>query len=213
MLSRVFSSTILGIDAYIVEAEAHLTGTKLPRFVAVGSPEGLVKESKKRVTAAIRNSGYFFPRKYITINLAPTDIRKEGFAFDLPIAIVILAATGMAEPTYLDKLLLLGELALDGYLRPIKGAFPIAICARNKGYKGLILPNNNAKESGVVDGVKVVGFSPLQKVVDNLNEITEVKPIEVYRKGLFSNENNYSVDFADVKGQEQFKRALEVAVA
>ena len=140
MLSRVFSSAILGIDAYIMEVEAHLTGTKLPSFVTVGLPEGAVKESKERVTAAIRNSGYSFPRKYITINLAPADIRKEGSAFDLPIAVGILAATGIVEPTYLDKLLLLGELALDGTLRPIKGALPIAICVRDKGIRGIVLP-------------------------------------------------------------------------
>ena len=214
MLSRVFSSAILGIDAYIVEVEAHLTGTKLPRFVTVGLPEGAVKESKERVTAAIRNSGYSFPRKYITINLAPADIRKEGSAFDLPIAVGILAATGIVEPTYLDKLLLLGELALDGTLRPIKGALPIAICARDKGIRGIILPKKkNAKEAGVVDGVKVAGVSSLKEVVAKINGTKRIEPIVVDRENLFKSQMKYNVDFTDVKGQEQVKRALEVAAA
>jgi len=129
MFAKALSSAVLGIDAYIVEVEAHLTGSQLPRILTVGLPEGAVKESKERVTAAIKNSGYKFPLKHVTINLAPADIRKEGSAFDLPIAIGILAATGEVKPDYLENILLLGELALDGTLRPIKGALPIAICA------------------------------------------------------------------------------------
>jgi len=129
MFAKALSSAVLGIDTYIVEVEAHLTGSQLPRFLTVGLPEYAVKESKKRVTAAIKNSGYKFPLKHVTINLAPADIRKEGSAFDLPIAIGILAATGEVKPDYLENILLLGELALDGTLRPIKGALPIAICA------------------------------------------------------------------------------------
>lgn len=213
MLSRVFSSAILGIDAYVVEVEAHLSGAKLPKFVTVGLPEGAVKESKERVTAAIRNSGFDFPRKHITINLAPADIRKEGSAFDLPIAVGILAATGFVEPTYLDKLLLLGELALDGSLRPIRGALPIALCARDKGIRGIILPKKNAKEAGVVNGVKVAGVSSLKEVVENLNGTKRIEPVVVDRDNLFKSQMKYSVDFADVKGQEQVKRALEVAAA
>ena len=129
MFAKALSSAVLGIDTYIVEVEAHLTGSQLPRFLTVGLPEGAVKESKERVTAAIKNSGYKFPLKHVTINLAPADIRKEGSAFDLPIAIGRLAATGEVKPDYLENILLLGELALDGTLRPIKGALPIAICA------------------------------------------------------------------------------------
>ena len=119
MFAKALSSAVLGIDTYIVEVEAHLTGSQLPRFLTVGLPEGAVKESKERVTAAIKNSGYKFPLKHVTINLAPADIRKEGSAFDLPIAIGILAATGEVKPDYLENILLLGELALDGTLRPI----------------------------------------------------------------------------------------------
>ena len=129
MFAKALSSAVLGIDENIVEVEAHLTGSQLPRFLTVGLPECAVKGSKKRVTAAIKNSGYKFPLKHVTINLAPADIRKEGSAFDLPIAIGILAATGEVKPDYLENILLLGELALDGTLRPIKGALPIAICA------------------------------------------------------------------------------------
>jgi magnesium chelatase family protein len=213
MLAKVLSSAILGIDAYIVEVECHITGSKLPKFVTVGLPEGAVRESKERVMAAIQNSGYAFPMKYITVNLAPADIRKEGSAFDLPIAVGLLAAVGDVSTQYLNKLLLLGELALDGSLRPIKGALPVAICAKEKGIKGSILPTENAQESSVVDGIKVVGADSLQEVIDILNgELEkEVKSIDLSR--YFEQQKNYTLDFSDVKGQEQVKRAMEVAAA
>jgi len=213
MLAKALSSAILGIDAYIVEVEAHLTGAKLPKFRTVGLPEGAVKESKERVRAAIKNSGYTFPHKHVTINLAPADIRKEGSAFDLPIAIGILAAIGEVKHDHLEKMLLLGELALDGKIRPIRGALPVAICARDKGIKGVVLPEENANEAGVVDGVKVVGVKTLADVIAILNEEESAKPIVVDQKALFKNNKNYHVDFSDVKGQEQVKRALEVAAA
>lgn len=164
MVSKVLSSAVLGIDAYIVEVEANLSGAQLPKFITVGLPEGAVKESKERVTAAIRNSDFILPHKYITINLAPADIRKEGSAFDLPIAVGILAATGAIKGKFLNNLLLLGELALDGTVRPIKGALPIAINAAKEGIKGIILPNENAQEAGIVDGIKVAGMQPIRKM-------------------------------------------------
>ena len=213
MNSKVLSSAILGIDAYVVEVECHLTGARIPRFVTVGLPEGAVKESKERVTAAIRNSGFKIPGKHITINLAPADIRKEGSAFDLPIAIGLLAATGHVMPDYLGNLLLMGELALDGTLRPIHGALPIAVCARDKAVPGVILPLENAKEASVVDGVKVAGAETLSEVVEILNGTLDKGSIKTDLKTHFKQQNQYALDFAEVKGQDQVKRALEVAAA
>jgi len=213
MLAKVLSSAILGIDAYVVEVECHLTGSKLPKFITVGLPEGAVRESKERVMAAIRNTGYSFPMKHITVNLAPADIRKEGSAFDLPIAVGLLAATGDIALTYLDKLLLLGELALDGTLRPIKGALPVAICAKEKGIKGLILPTENAQEASVVDGVKVAGADSLSEVIDILNGQMEKDIQSIDLTTYFNQQKKQALDFSDVKGQEQVKRALEVAAA
>jgi len=213
MLAKALSSAIQGIDAYIVEVEAHLTGAKLPKFRTVGLPEGAVRESKERVRAAIKNSGYTFPHKHVTINLAPADIRKEGSGFDLPIAIGILAAIGKVQPTYLEKMLLLGELALDGSLRPIRGALPVTLCAKAKGIKGVVLPVENAREAGVVDGVKVVGVKSLSDVISILNDEETFSPVKIDRRELFKSYQKYSVDFLDVKGQEQVKRALEVAAA
>ncbi|MFQ6607918.1 MAG: YifB family Mg chelatase-like AAA ATPase [Fidelibacterota bacterium] len=213
MHARVLSSAILGIDAYRVEIEANLTPSPMPKFVTVGLPEGAVKESKERVVAAIRNSGFRFPNKKTIINLAPADIRKEGSAFDLPIAIGILAALGQVKPSYLDKLWLLGELALDGSLRPIRGALPIAISASYQGVKGIVLPEQNAREAAVADGVKVAGFTSLKEVVAMLNDETETVSTQVDLGTLFKENLDYSVDFEDVRGQEHVKRALEVAAA
>ncbi|HJL85279.1 MAG TPA: YifB family Mg chelatase-like AAA ATPase [Candidatus Marinimicrobia bacterium] len=213
MHARVFSSAILGIDAYPVEIEANLTPTPKPQFITVGLPEGAVKESKERVIAAIRNSGFNYPNKKTVINLAPADIRKEGSAFDLPMAIGILAALGQVKPDYLDKLWLLGELALDGSLRPIRGALPIAISASNQGVKGIVLPEQNAKEAAVAEGVKVAGFETLRDVVSMLNGVAETAPTKVDLATLFKENLNYPVDFEEVRGQEHVKRALEVAAA
>ena len=211
MFAKALSSAVLGIDAYIVEVEAHLTGSQLPRFLTVGLPEGAVKESKERVTAAIKNSGYKFPLKHVTINLAPADIRKDGSAFDLPIAIGILAATGEVKPDYLENILLLGELALDGTLQPIKGALPIAICARYSKVKGIILPTQNVKEASVVDGIKTAGANSLADVVGILNEDISIKAVRADKRKFFQRNMRYSIDFSDVKGQGQVKRALKVA--
>lgn len=213
MNSRVLSSSILGIDVYIVDVECNLSRAQLPRYVTVGLPDNAVKESKERVTSAISNCGFSFPRKHVTINLAPADIRKEGSAFDLPIAIGILAANGDVKSDYLDKLILLGELALDGELRPIKGVLPIAIGAQREGINGIILPVENAKEASVVDGIRVAGVKTLNDVVSILNGDLTINAEKIDRKQYFKKQRIYSIDFEDVKGQEQVKRALEVASA
>ncbi|MDP6967002.1 MAG: magnesium chelatase domain-containing protein, partial [Candidatus Marinimicrobia bacterium] len=175
MHARVLSSAILGIDAYEVEIEANLTPTPIPKFITVGLPEGAVKESKERVIAAIKNSGFRFPNKKVVVNLAPADIRKEGSAFDLPIAIGILAALGEIQPTYLQKLWLLGELSLDGSLRSVRGALPIAISAAQTGVKGLIVPEENSREAAVAEGVRVAGAKTLLDVVNVLNGDSELR--------------------------------------
>ena len=152
MLSKVLSSAVLGIDAYIVEVETDIA-RQMPYFSTVGLPDGAVKESKDRVTAAIKNSGFVFPRGRITVNLAPADVRKEGSAFDLPIAMGILAATGQVPEDRLEDYALLGELSLDGSLRPIKGALSIAVAVKKAGLKGILLPKENAEEAAMAEGL------------------------------------------------------------
>ncbi|MEE9165918.1 MAG: YifB family Mg chelatase-like AAA ATPase [Candidatus Neomarinimicrobiota bacterium] len=213
MHAKVLSSAILGIDAYRVEIEANLTASPIPKFTTVGLPEGAVKESKERVVTAIKNSGFRFPSKKTIVNLAPADIRKEGSAFDLPIAIGILAALGEVEGTYLENLWLLGELSLDGLLRPVRGALPIAISAAQKGVSGLIVPEENAKEAAVADGIKVAGAKSLKQVVEVLNGTSSIVHTQIDLKELFRASLRYDVDFEDVRGQEQVKRALEVSAA
>tara|TARA_Y100000310_G_scaffold291108_1_gene318802 strand:- start:3667 stop:5220 length:1554 start_codon:yes stop_codon:yes gene_type:complete len=213
MHARVLSSAILGIDAYEMELEANLTPRPMPQFLTVGLPEGAVKESKERVVAAIKNSGFRFPSKKVVVNLAPADIRKEGSAFDLPMAIGILAALGEVDTQYLDKLWMLGELSLDGTLRPIRGTLPIAISASQSGIKGIIVPRENAREAAVAEGVKVAGASSLKEVVDILNGKYTLEHTKVDLDELFRDSLNYPIDFEDVKGQEHVKRAMEVAAA
>lgn len=213
MPAKVLSSAVLGIDAYVVEVEVHITRSQLPRFITVGLPEGAVRESKERVRAAIQNSGFRFTANHITVNLAPADVRKEGSAFDLPIAVGILTEFGHIHSMFLDQVMLLGELALDGSLRPIKGGLPIAVAARDAGIKGILLPIENAREAAVVDGVKILGVRTLREVVAILNQETQGTPTRVNRNEMFKQSSFYALDFSDVKGQEQVKRALEVSAA
>lgn len=212
MLAKVLSGAILGVDAYKVEVEVDIA-LGLPSFATVGLPEGAVKESKERVRSAIKNAGYEFPSKKITVNLAPADIRKDGTAFDLPIAMGILAASGVVEKDPLEDFLVLGELSLSGRIKPIRGALSMAVATRDNKLHGLIVPRANAKEAAAVEGVRVFAVETLSEVVDFLNGSGSLSPTIVDLDEIYRNNTRYSVDFDEVKGQEHAKRALEIAAA
>jgi magnesium chelatase family protein len=212
MLARVLSGAVLGIDAYLVGVEVDVANG-LPTFSTVGLPQGAVKEGKERVVAAVQNSGYAVPPRRITVNLAPADVRKEGSAFDLPIAVGILAGSGQLRCTGLERYALLGELGLDGRLRPVRGALSIAMAVRDAGLAGLIVPLANVDEAAVVDGVQVRGAGSLAEVLRFLKGTAALEVIRIDREALFRTASIYDVDLADVKGQEHVKRALEVAAA
>ena len=212
MLAKVNSAALYGIDALRVDVEIDLA-SGLPQLATVGLAEGAVKESKDRIRAAVKNCGYTFPAKRITINLAPADIKKEGSAYDLPMAVGILAAEGLIEKKRLDEYLLIGELSLDGAVKPVRGALPIAMTARKENVKGVILPLQNAAEAAVVSDVEVLGVRDLPQVVEFLNGTQALLPTTVNLDELFNQHSQYHADFNDVKGQQHVKRALEVAAA
>jgi magnesium chelatase family protein len=213
MLAKIVSSATLGVEAYAVEVEADIQ-QQLPAFVTVGLPDGAVRESKERVTAAIRNSDFVFPAKRITINLAPADIRKEGSAFDLPMAIGILAATGQILRETVDDFVLLGELSLDGTLRPVPGVLPMAMnFAKKNGVQGIIVPKANAREAAMADSLPVYPVGSLKEVVHFLEDESTLRPFKVDIQSVFCDAKHHLIDFSDVKGQESSKRALEIAVA
>jgi len=212
MFAQVLSSTVLGIDAYIVKVEVHLENSPT-KFYMVGLPEGAVRESKSRVFSAIKNSGYRYRPKRTTVNLAPADIKKEGSSFDLPLAVGLLTAYGHVKPDNLEEYILLGELALDGTLRPIHGALPISICAKSNEIRGIILPEENAKEASLTDELEIIPAKNLRDVVEFLNDEFRIPAFAMDIETLFKQQSKYRVDFTDVKGQEHVKRALEVAAA
>ena len=214
MLSRIYSFTPVGIDAQLVEVEVDLIGSGQESFITiVGLPDASVKESKVRLEAAINNSGFKFPRKRIVINLAPADIKKQGSAFDLPMAIGVLISSGQTEAPPNKSVALIGELALDGSVRPVNGALAAALAARNAGIKRLIIPRENAGEAALVKDVEVYPVNSLGDAVKLLESPIQFEPYQIDLETIFEDARKYDIDFEDVRGQEHAKRAAEVAVA
>jgi len=212
MLFKTFSAAVFGIDAYCVEVEVDISaGNGI--FTTVGLPDAAVRESRERIKSAIKNCGLDFPFQNITVNLAPADVKKEGSGFDLPIALGILGTTGVLLKPELKDTLFLGELSLDGGLRPIKGALSIAGMARQKGIRKMVVPVENACEAAVVQDVAVYGLRSLPEVLDLINETRAFAPARVNTAEMLARASQYNVDFREVKGQLHAKRALEVATA
>ena len=212
MLFKALSAAVFGIDAYLVEVEVDISAG-LPNFMTVGLPDAAVRESRERIKSAIKNCGLEFPFQNITVNLAPADVKKEGSGFDLSIALGILGTTGVLLKPDLKDYLFLGELALDGGLRPIKGALSIATMARHKGIRKMVVPQENAREAAVVQGVEVYAMRSLPEVLDLVNETRRFAPAKVNVSEILAAASQYAVDFRDVKGQIHAKRAIEVATA
>jgi len=212
MLSSVRSAALLGVDAYPVEVEVDIC-PGLPTFQTVGLPDAAVKESKDRVKSAVSNSQFDFPVMRITVNLAPADIRKEGPSFDLPMAVGILVASGCLSQKAVEGYWMVGELSLEGKVRPIRGALPISLAARDAGARGLLVPPENAKEAAVVQETPVYAVKHLREAWEFLSGARSLQPVRVDVAEEFTQHSAYKVDFADIKGQENAKRALEIGAA
>ena len=212
MIAKIFSSCVLGVNSYEVTAEVDIGGG-LPHFSIVGLPDPAIKESRDRIKSAIKNSGFSFPTTKIIVNLAPANIRKEGASFDLPIALSILATENVIDFSSLNDYIFCGELSLDGKIKPIKGALPIAMALKKMNKKIFVLPKENSKEAATVKGIEVYPVSTLKETVDFLNKKIQIKPEEMDLEAVFKRNSRYRLDFSDVKGQEHVKRGLEVAAA
>ena len=212
MLSIVKSMALHGLDGYLVDVEVDVSNG-LPFWEIVGLPDTSVKEAKDRVRTAIKNSGVDFQSHRIIVNLAPADTKKEGSSFDLPIAIGILTATENIRCKTLNEKVFIGELSLDGKINKVNGVLPMCIEAARLGIKEVIIPRENAKEAGVVENLKVIPAENLSEIIDYLNNKREIEEVKVKTGELFNNSNKYMFDFSEVKGQENIKRAIEVAAA
>jgi len=212
MLAKTYGSAVYGVDAHIITIEVNIiAGTK---FYMVGLPDSAVKESEHRVESSLKQNGFSMPRQKVIVNLAPADIKKEGSSYDLPIALGILVASSQIKANEFERYLIMGELALDGSIRPIKGALPIAIEARKKGFKGIILPKENSSEAAIVDNLDVIAVESIKDAIDHLTEKKVITPIECDTRDIFQTQiNEYTADFANVQGQENIKRSLEIAAA
>jgi magnesium chelatase family protein len=212
MVAKTFGSAVHGVDARSITVEVNVTQGK--DFHMSGLPDTAVKESQHRVESSFKSLKFFMPRNKVVVNLAPADLRKEGSSYDLPIALSVLKASGQIDAPNLDQYVIMGELSLDGILRPIKGVLPIAIQARKDEFKGFVLPKMNAREAAIVNSLDVIGVDTLQEAIDFFEGRKQIEPLRIDTREIFqSRVNIYDADFKDVQGQENIKRALEIAAA